>query len=39
MDFGETDWGWCVLKIIQPRAVGVMDQGSDDRQSELLMNF
>ena len=38
-DFGKIDRGCWVLEIIQPGAEGVMDQASDDGESELWMNI
>ena len=39
LEVGKTSWQWCVPEIIQPRAVAVRDQGSDDGQGEELLKF
>ena len=39
LEVWKTGRGRCVPEIIQPRAVGVRDQGSDDGQGEELLNF
>ena len=39
LEVGKTSWQWCLPEIIQPRAVAVRDQGSDDGQGEELLKF